>query len=97
MASIPPDEATPPTSEEIRTRSPWRAAAILVGVLLLMGLTFPVPVVDWIDEHCSEGPVCGALVDAGWTVVDASEAIGLATRASAIREDVRQFLGIDAY
>ena len=78
-------------------RSPRRAIAITLAVLLVCWYCFPAPVASWVEDHCGDGPWCAALQTVATSVDGASRSVGVAGTFEVWREALRGALGIDLY
>lgn len=90
-------EQTLPASEPKLSRSPRRAVAITLAVLLVSWYCFPGAVAGWADDHCEDGAWCSALQGITQAVDTASRSVGVAGTLEGWRDQVRQTLGIDFY
>jgi hypothetical protein len=88
---------TIPTEEPKLSRSPRRAIAIVLAVLLVSWYCFPAAVAGWTEDHCPDGPWCAAFQTIADSVDAASRSVGIAGAFEGWREALRQALGIDAY
>jgi hypothetical protein len=79
------------------SRSPGRAIAITLAVLLVSWYCFPAAVDGWADDHCVDGPWCSALQGITEAVDSASRSVGVAGTLEGWRDQLRRALGIDFY
>lgn len=86
-----------PADEPRLSRSPRRAIAITLAVLLVSWYCFPGAVAEWADDHCPDGPWCSALQGITGGVDSASRSVGVAGTFEGWRDQLRQALGIDFY
>jgi len=90
-------EQSVPAAEPKLSRSPRRAIAITLAVLLISWYCFPGAVDGWAADHCADGPWCAALQGATGAVDSASHSVGVAGTLEGWRDQLRQKLGIDFY
>ena len=88
-------EITP--AEPKLSRSPRRAIAITLAVLLVSWYCFPGGGEEWAEDHCTEGAWCSAVQGITETVDGASRSVGVAGTLEGWRDQLRQTLGIDFY
>ena len=79
------------------SRSPRRAVAITLAVLLVGWYCFPVAVAGWVSDRCGDGPWCAALQGIADGVDTASRSTGVAGTLEDWRSETRATLGIDFY
>ena len=85
------------TNEPKLSRSPRRAVAITLAVLLVSWYCFPGGVAEWADDHCEDGAWCSALQAITEAVDSVSRSVGVAGTLEGWRDTLRQTLGIDFY
>ena len=79
------------------SRSPRRAVAVTLAVLLVCWYCFPAAIAGWVGDHCGDGPWCSGLQGIADGVDAASRSVGVAGAFEDWRGQIREALGIDFY
>jgi hypothetical protein len=94
---MPEQRITAAVAEPTGSRSPRRAIAVTLAVLLVAWYCFPAGVAGWVGDHCADGPLCASLQTVADSVDTASRSIGVAGTLESVRDTVKAALGIDSY
>jgi hypothetical protein len=79
------------------SRSPRRAIAVALAVLLVAWYCFPGGVAGWVGDHCADGAFCAAFQTVADSVDAASRSVGVAGTLEGWRDSLKMWLGIDSY